>query len=313
MKIRRILALVLFALTCLLFTGCSSYVNVYTTQTLSDSYVCSIDVYVSSADARAIEGNSGKKVSTYLRRLVEVCGAEYISTLTVDESDNIYLNTTASVDAASLKRENYKTQVQEGLFFNKVTVSFDNPLNAYKDAYKNGLTTKPSKGSELYFVYVILYGDEGLADFSSYFGVDKSIADDLSLAFLLKTRTLYNSDSDVEFLGMSKYFKWSTTVNEANGTVTYTRYSVNSLPWFVVAIIAGVAVVLIIFFATLKSKAKPLLVDRSEIERIRSMRKHIPSNAKIVTPPKPNPSDSQLFDEETDSNGEKKDEDEKDN
>ena len=80
--------------------------------------------------------------------------------------------------------------------------------------------------------------------------------------------------------------------------ITYTRYVANSWPWFLLAFLLGGAVVAILLIVAKKSKAKPSLVDTTEIERIRTMKKSMPANARIVKTSTPIPDEDKVFEDD---------------
>ena len=296
MKIKQVAIAFILALVCVFFTGCASYVNVYTTKNTSDYYTCAVDVYVDKTEASALEEHSEGSVKTYLSRLASVCGVA--DSCSMDEDENgIYFTFSAMVETSQLKREEYTTTVEKGLFFNKVQVSFKNPLDRFKDAYLNGVTEVPERGTDMYLVYVILNGEGNLSSFSDYFGVGREFAEDLSINFLVKTRTLYTSDAQTEYVLATKYFKWSSTLSEDGGYITYTATSVNTWPWFLLAGILGVAVVVILLLIAKKSKKEAHLEDFTDLETKRMLKKILPPGAKIRQV-KPMPTDEKLFDED---------------
>lgn len=301
MKIKRIIA-VLVVLACLLFTGCSSYVSVYTTKVTDDYYNCGVDLFVAKTDIDYLESNSDGSVENYLTLLISTCGVYDNTTIVKDKDGNVYLSLITTTD--SVKREEYSTKIDRGLFFHKVEITFKNPLDELKNLYYNGIIEKPQKGTDTYLVYLILNGEENLKSFTDYFNVDKSIADDLTLNFLLKTRPFYTSSAKEEYVLASKYFKWTSTMKNDGEYITYTRYAANSWPWFLLALILGGAVVGVLLIVAKKSKAQPSLVDTTEIERIRTMKKSVPPNARIVKTSTPIPDESKVFEEENTNNGE---------
>lgn len=296
MKIKHIIA-VLVVLACLLFTGCSSSVSVYTTKVTDGYYNCGVDLFVAKTDIDYLESNSeGRSVENYLSLLASTCGVYENTTIVKDKDGNVYLSLITTTD--SVKREEYSTKIERGLFFHKVEITFKNPLDELKKSYYNGISEKPQKGTDTYLVYLILNGEGNLQSFTDYFNVDKSIADDLTLNFLLKTRPFYSSSAPQEYVLSSKYFKWTSTMKNDGEYIVYTRYVANAWPWFLLALIVGGAVVVVLLIITKKSKAQPSLVDTTEIERIRTMKKSVPANARIVKTPTPIPDEDKVFEDD---------------
>ena len=299
MKIKKIIALALCILICALFTGCSSYVSVYRSEVLDDSYNIGVDVYADKDDIAVLESN-GAKLKNYLNQLCEVCevaehGGRF--SITEDGAGNLYATLTIATDSTYVDKDDITTVESKGFFFNSYTIKFKNPLDKFKNAYKNGLA-KPSKGSDMYLMWVILYGEGTLKSFTDYFDVEKSYADGLVLNFLLKTRMFYQSDAKVELVLTQKYFKWSSTVAGEDGYIEYTVKRINSWVWYALAVVIGSILVLILWLVARKSKKVPQIDDQPEIERIRVMRKNVPPSARVVTPPPPRPTDTELFDED---------------
>lgn len=306
MKIKRIVISLILALMCLVFTGCSSYISVYSTKVTNDYYNQGVDLFVSKQDAQMLETNSEGDVKTYLSLLASTCGVSDSTNIVTDKDGNIYLS--LSVQTSSVHREEVEKQVEKGFFLNKVHIRFKNPLDRLKKAYYEGISEKPGKGTDTYLVYVILNGEGALKSFADYFNVSSDIADDLTLNFLLKTRSFYSSSAPIEYVLTSKFFKFSTTMKGEDGYITYTRYTANSWPWFVLAIIVGLVVVVVLLLITSKSKQEPILIDKTELERIRTMRKSVPRGAKIIEKQLVSkPGDDKIFTDE-DSNEENKNE-----
>ena len=90
MKIKRIIIAVLVVFACLLFTGCSSYVNVYTTKLSNDYYTCSVDLFVAKTDIDVLETNSEGSVENYLSSLARTCGVGNVTTIEKDNDGNLY-------------------------------------------------------------------------------------------------------------------------------------------------------------------------------------------------------------------------------
>ncbi len=302
-KIRAIILSVLLICVSVLFSGCSSYVSVYRTEVNDGTYTCSIDIYADHADVEILEKDSVGTFEGYINTLIEECGKnEYgiQSYAKKDKSGNYYITIAVTADSGFVKNEDRTVKTTKGLFFNSNVVRFKNPLDRFKNAYKNGLTEKPQKGTDMYFVWVLLNGTGSLKSFSEYFGVDESFADQLVLNFYLKTRMLSTSSAPTEYLLAKRYFKWTTTVSTEDGYIEYTVQTVNSWVWYATAILIAGAVALVLFLVARKSKRMPALKDDSEIERLRVMRKTVPPNAKIVQPPQPIPEDERIFGEDTD-------------
>ena len=299
MKIKKIIALALCLLICALFTGCSSYVSVYRSEVLEDSYNIGVDIYADKDDRAVLESN-GARLKNYLNQLCEVCevvehGGAF--SITEDKVGNLYATLTIATDFTYVDREDLTAVESKGFLFNTYTIKFKNPLDKFKNAYKNGVP-KPSKGSDMYLMWVILYGEGKLKSFTDYFDVEKSYADGLVLNFLLKTRMLYQSDAQIELVLTQKYFKWTTTVGSEDGYIEYTVKRINSWVWYALAVVIGGVLVLILWLVARKSKKVPQIDDQTEIERIRVMRKNVPPTARVVTPPPPRPTDTELFDED---------------
>ena len=308
MKTRKIIIVALCLLVCFL-TGCSSYVSVYTTQVSVDTYTVAVDVFASIDDLKKIE-NNGAKLENYLTALADECGVtDEGSTLSVDKdgNGNLYATFVLNVDESDIKRDEVTTKRTQGFLLDTYTIRFKNPLDRFKNAYNDGINEKPKKGTDLYLVWVILYGEGNLKSFSEYFSVDKSIASDLSLNFLLKTRMLYTSNAKTEYVLTKKYFKWTTKVSASDGYIEYTVKSVNSWAWYVLAIALGVGVTVTLYLISKKSKKKPSLKDESVLERTRAMNKNVPKNARVEPPPPSKVSDSEIFDENEKSQNEEKD------
>ncbi len=301
MKIRNIIVALIMAIVCLLFTGCSSYVSVYRTDVTGDTYTCAIDIFASKDDLAVLESKN-RKMEEYLGLLANACNvAENGGVLEIikDEEGNLYGSFVINVDASSISKDEYSVNKEEGFFFNTHTIRFKNPLDKFKDAYKNGISSKPAKSNHLYLIWVILHGEVGIVDsFSNYFGVEQSIANELALNFLIKTHMLYTSDAPTEYVLTQKYFKWTTTVESADGYVEYTVKSVNSWAWYVLAIVIGYLVALVLWLIARKSKKQPQLVDNTELEKLRMLKNSVPPHAKVVTQNAPNPPDTEVFDGE---------------
>ncbi|MBO5223592.1 MAG: hypothetical protein J6C23_03675 [Clostridia bacterium] len=306
MKIRHVIIAVMLAVVCVLFTGCSSYVSVYRTPVGNGMYTVSVDVYADKNDMDVLEKN-GASLQSYLGLLVKTCsatdnGGQY--SVVKDGAGNLYATLMVSAYSSDLINDDYSSAKTQGFFFNTHTIRFKNPLDTMKNAYKNGMDKKPDKGSADYLVWVLLNGEGALKSFTEYFGVDKSFADELVLNFLVKTRMLYESDSaTVDYLLTQKYFKWTTTVEGADGYIEYRVMGINSWVWYLTAMILGLIVVLIVWLVARKRKEQPALRDDTELEKMRAMKNNIPPNARVVTPPPPKPSDGEIF-----SDGDGKDE-----
>ncbi len=292
MKIKKIIVLALCLILCVLFTGCSSSVSVYRTEVTDGAYTIGVDIYASKMDRAVLEKN-GANLKDYLYAIAEACevnenGGSFA--LDEDANGNIYATLAISVDGTYVKNEDYSYKETTGFFFNTYTIRYKNPLDKFKNDYKNG-------SSDLVLMKVILEGKGNLKSFTEYFGVDKSIADDLVLNFLVKTRMLYEANVPTEYVLTQKFFKWSTTVSGEDGYIEYSVKRINSWVWYTLAIIIGLALVFVLWLVSKKSKAQPVLDDQTELERMRVMSKNVPRNARIVTPPPPTPKDSEVFEE----------------
>ncbi len=290
MKVKQIIVIALCLIVCALFTGCSSSISIYRTEVASGQYTIGVDIYASKEDRMVLESN-GASLKNYLQTLSNVCEVTEnggMFSLTEDSDGNLYGTFSIAVDGSYVVNEDYSSQMDVGFFFNTYTIKFKNPLDKFKNDYKNG-------SSDLLLMEVILDGKGSLKSFAEYFGVDKSIADGLVLNFLVKTRMLYQSDAPTELVLTQKYFKWTTTVAGEDGYIEYSVKRINSWVWYALAVVIGIVLVLILWLASKKSKKQPALDDQSVIERLRIMRKNVPSNAKIVTPPPPTPSDEDVF------------------
>lgn len=146
------------------------------------------------------------------------------------------------------KDENYSEKKKNLFFFTETVVTISNPFNSARKDY-DGAVKNDSDGYGIY--EVIKYGAAPFPSFFEAFPAAKNVGvDNLVLNFYLPKDGLLSSSGTGVTLDGKEYFRFDRVFDDSELTITYSYLTVNSLGWYVTAILAGAAIAALVLWST---------------------------------------------------------------
>ena len=287
---KKIVAVAFILITAVMLCGCGASVECYYySDSLGTSYRYRLVIPTalkqnieSSAKTRA-NGTTKYTFDSYLGELAKVRGLTYEASF-VDGANTVYSlylfveHNTDNEDSNGEQESSGSGPVdfEWGFFSHKYTYKMANPFNGLYDEYTNS----PAEGG---LMYVLKYGyKEDLPALTEVFPAIKSQdMTAMGLDFYWFDSKMVAVNGETYGTGSNKYSYWQGKFDSEYRYLEFNYFTPNPLGWYVVILAVSVALIVILFIATRKSKAKP------KMKKLTPMRTPYDTSPKIIYIRKP--------------------------
>lgn len=278
------IALILCFVACV-FGGCSASIKTYTTEYTSNDNLYTVEVSLpKDVEEDIVNGQKGRSVQQYILALCQQCNLDATVEKYVENNKVTYTVTFLAPTSFffSTEENGYSVEKNEGFFFHTYTYKMQNPLKRVASSIANG-AEKTKLNTADYVGYVIANGQGSLLPIDEYFDLSSVSGEDIALYYMIQRRNLMQANAEGEIYNLNDYYGWSATLKHDGEMVVYSRKTPNAPVWYGLCIIIGVLVAGVITLATIKSKKKDRLCDKTVYEQKRlAYRKTRNAGARIV-------------------------------